>query len=58
MNENEVTLTFVAEKYYTFNRRCFGCVGDNIDEICNNLNCKSSTRSDGRNVIFKVKETK
>lgn len=57
MNENEFTVTFVAVEPSKI-RRCIGCIGEREDEICKILTCQSEKRADGRNVIFKIKETK
>lgn len=55
MNENEFTVTFVAVE--TDSRyECTKCAFGNMR--CYEMPCESEKREDGRNVIFKIKETK
>ena len=54
MNENEIVVTLVAEESSRFN--CGYCALGNTS--CVNFRCEAEHREDGRNVIFKIKETK
>ena len=60
MNENEVTLTFVVETHEDEENGCEGC--DMLRSDClklrNGIGCSACDRTDGRNVIFKLKEQK